>query len=93
MYASMLMNVFPLDMSQYHGLFNSTRVPLVNAQDELVSFKSSDQSKYGHVLVMRNDNLYTIKAVQGDGEWRGEGHVGGVKDVCVWAWRIYVWAG
>jgi len=81
MYVSALKRAFPLDMSQYYSLFNSTRVPLYKAQDELVSYESSDQSKYGHVLVMRRDNMYTLKAVQEDGEW--EERVGQVKGV--WA--------
>ena len=65
----MLMRAFPLDMSQYSSLLNTTRIPLAGAQDELVSFESSDHDKYGHVLVLRNDNMYTLQAVQKDGEW------------------------
>ena len=58
-------------MSQYHSLFNSTRLPVLQAQDELVGYESSDQSRYGHVLVLKNDNFYTVPAVQDDGEWEG----------------------
>lgn len=61
-YASMLWKAFPLDMSQYNRLFNTTRLP-VRGCDELVTHSSNCQ----HVLVLRNGNMYTLQAVQDDG--------------------------
>ncbi len=81
------MKAFPLDMSQYHSLFNSTRLPVLQAQDELVGYESSDQSRYGHVLVLKNDNFYTVPAVQDDGEWEDE-VIGVVYGCGMWVWHV-----
>lgn len=53
---------FPLDMSQYYRLFNTTRVPLPGA-DELVTHDKS----CGHIVVLKNGHIYTLQAVQQDG--------------------------
>ncbi len=61
--AAGLAKAFALDMSQYGRLFNSTRVPR-KGKDELVTFDGSN----GHVVVMRKGHLYSINAVQENGE-------------------------
>jgi len=52
---------FPLDMSQYDGLFNTSRIPR----------KDKDQiyrnSKARHVLVLRNGNFYIFDAIDANG--------------------------
>lgn len=52
---------FPLDMSQYGRLFNSTRVP-APVKDELRT-----NTKGRHVLVIRNGNIFTFDAINEDG--------------------------
>ena len=60
----MALKAFPLDMSQYNRLFNTTRLPVLGGLDELVTHDTS----CGHVLVLRNGHMYTLQAVQDDGE-------------------------
>ena len=60
-YMAYLHKVFPLDMSQYGRLFNSTRVP-APVKDELRTNKSGR-----HVLVIRNGNIFTFDAIREDG--------------------------
>ena len=55
------MKAFPLDMSQYKRLFNSTRIPR-QGKDEL---KASPGAP--HVLVLRNGHMYCVDAVQPNG--------------------------
>ena len=62
-YASALMKAFPLDMSQYHRLFNTTRIPVFKGTDELVTH---DRNCH-HIIVMRNGHMYTVQAIQDDG--------------------------
>ena len=62
--AAVVAKAFALDMSQYGRLFNSTRVPC-KGRDELVTFDDSN----GHIAVMRKGHLYSINAVQEDGEY------------------------
>ena len=62
--AAVVAKAFALDMSQYGRLFNSTRLPH-NGKDELVTFDDSN----GHIVVMRRGHLYTINAVQENGEY------------------------
>lgn len=53
---------FPLDMSQFGNLLNSTRVPC-QGQDVL----SSDASAR-HTLVMKNGNFYVFDILDENGE-------------------------
>lgn len=60
-YGAYMVNAYPLDMSQYFRLFNSTRIPRPQ-RDELFT----DQ-KGRHLLVMRRGNMYVFDAVDRDG--------------------------
>ncbi|KAG7513494.1 carnitine O-palmitoyltransferase 2, mitochondrial [Solea senegalensis] len=60
-YGAYMVNAYPLDMSQYFRLFNSTRVPK-RGRDELFT----DQGAR-HLLVMRNRNMYVFDIVDRDG--------------------------
>ena len=60
----MALKAFPLDMSQYYRLFNTTRVPVLGGADELVTHDAT----CGHVLVLRNGSMYTVQAVQENGQ-------------------------
>ncbi|XP_026779986.2 carnitine O-palmitoyltransferase 2, mitochondrial [Pangasianodon hypophthalmus] len=60
-FGAYMVNAYPLDMSQYFRLFNSTRIPKPN-RDELFT----DQ-KGRHVLVMRRGNMYIFDALDRDG--------------------------
>ena len=55
------MNAYPLDMSQYFRLFNSTRIPKCG-RDELFT-----NEKGRHLLVMRKGNMYVFDIVDRDG--------------------------
>lgn len=55
-YVSFMFKAFPLDMSQYKNLFNSTRIP---RQDKDEIFKSNpDRNR--HVLVIKNGQFYVF---------------------------------
>lgn len=60
-YGAYLVNAYPLDMSQYFRLFNSTRIPKLN-KDELVG-----DEKGRHLLVLRNGNFYVFDVLDKDG--------------------------
>ncbi|XP_072026451.1 carnitine O-palmitoyltransferase 2, mitochondrial-like isoform X2 [Amphiura filiformis] len=60
-YYAILNKAFPLDMSQYFRLFNSTRVPQLG-KDVL---KTEPSGK--HLLVVRNGHLYTFDVLDRDG--------------------------
>jgi len=60
-YMAYFNKAFPLDMSQYGRLFNSTRVP-APVKDELRT-----NTKGRHVLVIRNGNIFTFDAINEDG--------------------------
>ncbi|XP_029474182.1 carnitine O-palmitoyltransferase 2, mitochondrial [Rhinatrema bivittatum] len=60
-YAAYMVNAYPLDMSQYFRLFNSTRLPKAN-RDELFT---DEQAK--HLLVLRNGNFYVFDVLDKDG--------------------------
>lgn len=60
-YGAYMVNAYPLDMSQYFRLFNSTRLPKLG-RDELFT-----DAKGKHLLVMRNGNLYAFDIVDRDG--------------------------
>nr|QFF91503.1 carnitine O-palmitoyltransferase [Potamotrygon motoro] len=60
-YGAYLVNAYPLDMSQYYKLFNSTRIPRP-IRDELFTNKSGK-----HLLVMRNGHFYIFDVIDQDG--------------------------
>ncbi|XP_035031628.2 carnitine O-palmitoyltransferase 2, mitochondrial [Hippoglossus stenolepis] len=60
-YGAYMMNAYPLDMSQYFRLFNSTRIPKCG-RDELFT-----NEKGRHLLVMRKGNMYMFDIVDRDG--------------------------
>ncbi|XP_070558107.1 carnitine O-palmitoyltransferase 2, mitochondrial-like [Ptychodera flava] len=60
-YAAYLYKAFPLDMSQYKNLFNSTRIPKQH-KDELFSDTSAR-----HIVVMRNGHFYVFDVIASDG--------------------------
>uniref|UniRef100_A0ABM5G7V3 Carnitine O-palmitoyltransferase 2, mitochondrial n=1 Tax=Pogona vitticeps TaxID=103695 RepID=A0ABM5G7V3_9SAUR len=60
-YCAYMMNAYPLDMSQYFRLFNSTRLPK-HSKDELFTDESGR-----HLLVIRNGNLYIFDVIDKDG--------------------------
>ncbi|KAM3619291.1 uncharacterized protein V6R79_005625 [Siganus canaliculatus] len=60
-YGAYMVNAYPLDMSQYFRLFNSTRIPK-QGRDELFT---DDKGK--HLLVMRKGNMYVFDIVDKDG--------------------------
>ena len=61
-YYAILNKAFPLDMSQYFRLFNSTRIP----QKGKDVFKTAPDAK--HLLVIRNGHLYTFDVLDKDGK-------------------------
>ncbi|XP_071760291.2 carnitine O-palmitoyltransferase 2, mitochondrial-like [Centroberyx gerrardi] len=60
-YGAYMVNAYPLDMSQYFRLFNSTRIPK-HGRDELFT-----DEKGRHLLVMRQGNMYAFDVVDRDG--------------------------
>ncbi|XP_054722651.1 carnitine O-palmitoyltransferase 2, mitochondrial-like [Uloborus diversus] len=60
-YGAYLFKAFPLDMSQFNNLFNSTRIPRVG-KDEIQVFPEAR-----HVIVLRNGHFYTFDVLDGDG--------------------------
>jgi len=60
-YGAYLLNAYPLDMSQYFRLFNSTRVPK-RGRDELFTDAAGR-----HLLVMCRGHMYVFDAVDRDG--------------------------
>ncbi|KAJ4942860.1 hypothetical protein JOQ06_005372 [Pogonophryne albipinna] len=60
-YGAYMVNAYPLDMSQYFRLFNSSRIPKTG-RDELFT-----DEKARHLLVMRNGNMYVFDVVDKDG--------------------------
>lgn len=61
-YASYLFKAFPLDMSQYKNLMNSTRIPKVG-KDEI-----RQDSSGRHIVVIKNGNLYTFDVFDKNGK-------------------------
>nr|XP_046248578.1 carnitine O-palmitoyltransferase 2, mitochondrial [Scatophagus argus] len=60
-YGAYMVNAYPLDMSQYFRLFNSTRIPK-RGRDELFT-----DEKGRHLLVMRKGNMYVFDIMDRDG--------------------------
>lgn len=57
------MKVFPLDMSQFVGLFGATRLPRLN-KDEIFR-----DPKSKHVLVQKKGNFYAFDVLDADGNF------------------------
>lgn len=53
---------YPLDMSQYEGLFNATRIP--RKGKDVIFRKPSAR----HVLVMKNGNFFVFDALDMNGK-------------------------
>ncbi|XP_023674577.1 carnitine O-palmitoyltransferase 2, mitochondrial isoform X1 [Paramormyrops kingsleyae] len=60
-YGAYAVNAYPLDMSQYFRLFNSTRVPR-RGRDELFTDENGR-----HLLVMRKGNMYVFDVLDRNG--------------------------
>ncbi|XP_055384732.1 carnitine O-palmitoyltransferase 2, mitochondrial [Condylostylus longicornis] len=61
-YVAYAFKAFPLDMSQYKGMFNATRIPELD-KDRI--FVSPTPSR--HILVMLNGNFYAVDVIDEDG--------------------------
>lgn len=61
-YYAILNKAFPLDMSQYFRLLNSTRIPLVE-KDEFYTVPTAR-----HLVVMKNGNFYAFDVYDKDGK-------------------------
>lgn len=62
-YGAQMVNAYPLDMSQFHNIFNTTRIPR-RGRDELFTHEEGR-----HVVVLRKGNMYVFDVVDGDGSW------------------------
>jgi len=62
-YVSFLFKAFPLDMSQYKNLFNSSRLPRKD-RDEILK---SDPKKNHHIVVMKGGQFYSFDILNEDG--------------------------
>ncbi|XP_552786.3 carnitine O-palmitoyltransferase 2, mitochondrial [Anopheles gambiae] len=60
-YVAYAFKAFPLDMSQYQGLFGGTRIPELG-KDRIYRTDSSR-----HVVVMRNGNMYAVDVLDAQG--------------------------
>nr|XP_003707949.1 PREDICTED: carnitine O-palmitoyltransferase 2, mitochondrial [Megachile rotundata] len=60
-YGSYLFKAYPLDMSQYHHLFNTTRLPKTT-KDEIYQDISGK-----HIIVMRNGHFYCLDVIDENG--------------------------
>ena len=61
-YVAYAFKAFPLDMSQYQGLFGGTRIPELG-KDRIYRTDSSR-----HVVVMRNGNMYAVDVLDAQGK-------------------------
>jgi len=68
-YGAYLYKAFPLDMSQYSNLFNSTRIPEIG-KDRL--FRNEEAN---HILIMRGGHFYTFDVINKEGEMLKPGEV------------------
>ncbi|KAG8183892.1 hypothetical protein JTE90_002461 [Oedothorax gibbosus] len=64
-----LFKAFPLDMSQFSNLFNSTRIPQ-HGKDEIKLFPDAR-----HIVVLRNGYFYIFDAIDGDGNILPPAHI------------------
>lgn len=60
-YGAYMFKAFPLDMSQYSNLFNTTRIP--NHEKDILYHDSSQK----HVLVMKGGRFYVFDVIDKDG--------------------------
>ncbi|XP_045768548.1 carnitine O-palmitoyltransferase 2, mitochondrial [Maniola jurtina] len=60
-YGAYLFKAFPLDMSQFTGLFNATRIPMLN-KDKILRDPTCN-----HVVVQKNGNFYVFDVLDMDG--------------------------
>ncbi|MCL4130448.1 UNVERIFIED_CONTAM: hypothetical protein GTU68_020676, partial [Idotea baltica] len=60
-YGAYAFKAFPLDMSQFKNLFNSTRIP-EKGKDKIVDFPEAK-----HMLIMKNGNFYVFDLFDADG--------------------------
>lgn len=63
-YVAYYYKAYPLDMSQYQGLFAGTRIPKRD-KDEIERFKN-----IRHILVMKNGHFYTLEVLDHAGNIR-----------------------
>ena len=68
-YGAYLFNAFPLDMSQYEGLFNATRIPK-RGKDQILRDPTAH-----HVLVMRNGNFFVFDVLDSNGSILDPTHI------------------
>lgn len=61
-FVSMAFSAYPLDMSQYHGLFGATRIPQLG-KDEIQ--REGNDSR--HVVVMKSGHLFAVDVLDEDG--------------------------
>lgn len=62
-YVSYAFKAFPLDMSQYPGLFASTRIPELSC-DRILRQNAMTR----HLIVLRNGHFYAVDVIDKDGE-------------------------
>lgn len=75
-YGAYFYGAYPLDMSQYHRLFGSTRIPKKGG-DVLKGNPSSE-----HVVILRNNNFYKLCVRDAAGEFIPEAQIlGGIKAI------------
>mmetsp|Transcript_13485 Transcript_13485/g.33116 ORF Transcript_13485/g.33116 Transcript_13485/m.33116 type:complete len:403 (-) Transcript_13485:13-1221(-) len=67
-YGAYLYGTYPLDMSQYNGLFNSTRVPGVK-KDTLV------KGEGGHIIIQYGSDFFKLEVVKKDGSIVPQGEI------------------
>lgn len=60
-YGAYLFKAFPLDMSQFTGLFNATRIPMINKD------KIHRDLTCNHVVVQKSGNFYMFDVLDSDG--------------------------
>ncbi|KAL4716391.1 hypothetical protein ACJJTC_006753 [Scirpophaga incertulas] len=68
-YGAYLFKAFPLDMSQFDGLFGATRIPQMN-KDTIVRDPDSK-----HILVQRNGNFYIFDVLDINGNLLSPGEI------------------
>lgn len=68
-YGALVHKAFPLDMSQYGNLFNSTRIPRIG-KDEIWKDPTAK-----HLLVLRNGNFYVFDILDRDGNVRSPNEI------------------
>lgn len=62
-YGAYMQNAFPLDMSQYSRLFNSTRIPKADSDILLTNHEN-----IRHMIVIKNGHYYKVNILEQDGK-------------------------